>query len=347
MKLKGQTRPKGSCQLAGAGPRCALASIFGAGDLSVGKGLQTLEKSMRDSPAGRFFRWLRSQRPDAHEAQPFTEPTAIEVTAAPQALRRSLLPSHLPLMPLSLRAQGGRLRGRRRSRWLDRRLAWCWAEWLAAQFSFFELGCPRKPADYEALGEYHVTGEQACCFDDLFADCLRLVRSRGDARALCQSSSGRGPSRVLDILHELESELKVVSEIRRSDPNLSVTVAKPISASRIEGTLPSTGGQVLPEDHLLEGRAAEFLDINARVLDPGPEPHTIPRGCYMVSPEDEHELRISLLSRGIARLIPETDVARDSSGRLLLAGMFGVWHRKGLRLIFDRRPQNMGESRLF
>ena len=66
----------------------------------------------------------------------------------------------------------------------------------------------------------------------------------------------------------------------------------------------------------------------------------------MVAPEDESELRKFLLERGMAVLIKEEDVAVDDQGRLLLAGLFGVWHRNGLRMILDRRPHNFGEARL-
>ena len=66
----------------------------------------------------------------------------------------------------------------------------------------------------------------------------------------------------------------------------------------------------------------------------------------MVSHDDEADLRSFLLDRGMAVLIPEDEVATGSAGRMLLAGLFGVWHRNGLRMIFDRRPQNFGEARL-
>ena len=48
----------------------------------------------------------------------------------------------------------------------------------------------------------------------------------------------------------------------------------------------------------------------------------------------------------MAALILEDEVATGSAGKMLLAGLFGVWHRNGLRMIFDRRPQNFGEARL-
>ena len=66
----------------------------------------------------------------------------------------------------------------------------------------------------------------------------------------------------------------------------------------------------------------------------------------MLSTENEPALGKFLLDRGMASLIRESDVECDSSGRPLLAGLLGVPHRNGLRMIFDRRPENCGDARL-
>ena len=65
-----------------------------------------------------------------------------------------------------------------------------------------------------------------------------------------------------------------------------------------------------------------------------------------MTPEVEIELRTYLLKIGMASLVPTGEVALRPDGRYLLAGMFGVPHKNGLRLIFDRRPANWGERRL-
>ena len=64
----------------------------------------------------------------------------------------------------------------------------------------------------------------------------------------------------------------------------------------------------------------------------------------MVSPQEEPALRNVLLERNMAVLIREMDVECDDRGRPLLAGLFGVPHRNGLHMFFDRRPQNCDES---
>ena len=42
----------------------------------------------------------------------------------------------------------------------------------------------------------------------------------------------------------------------------------------------------------------------------------------------------------------DSDVPFDTAGNPIVGGLFGVWHRNGKRLIFNRRPQNAIEERL-
>ena len=72
----------------------------------------------------------------------------------------------------------------------------------------------------------------------------------------------------------------------------------------------------------------------------------MPVGCYLVDPSTEVELRSYLLEIGMASLVPIKNVACRPDGRYILAGMFGVPHKDGMRMIFDRRPANWGEKRL-
>ena len=93
---------------------------------------------------------------------------------------------------------------------------------------------------------------------------------------------------------------------------------------------------------MLDGKADAFLDVESRVLDPQLPHSVIPKGCYLVSPAEEIRLRPFLLRRGLCSFILESDVAVDGDGYIRLAGLFGVHHKKGLRLLLDRRPQNFG-----
>ena len=46
------------------------------------------------------------------------------------------------------------------------------------------------------------------------------------------------------------------------------------------------------------------------------------------------------------RLVNFSDVPFDTVGNPVVGRLFGVWHRNGKRLFFDRRPQNATEERL-
>ena len=126
----------------------------------------------------------------------------------------------------------------------------------------------------------------------------------------------------------------------------SSSVALLISASDVEQTTPAQAGNIRPEDHVLHGRGEQFLDIEALILDPPHSASAIPTGCYLVSQDEEPHLRRFLLSRGLVRLVKFSDVPFDTAGNPIVGGLFGVWHRNGKRLIFDRRHQNAIEERL-
>ena len=50
----------------------------------------------------------------------------------------------------------------------------------------------------------------------------------------------------------------------------------------------------------------------------------------------------------MAELLPEDEVETDIDGRLVLGGLLGITHASGeyLRLIYDRRPLDVGEKRI-
>ena len=58
------------------------------------------------------------------------------------------------------------------------------------------------------------------------------------------------------------------------------------------------------------------MDIQSRILDPPPLASAIPKGCYLVSQDDEPHLRRFLLTRGLVRLIDVSEVPYDTAGHL-------------------------------
>ena len=91
--------------------------------------------------------------------------------------------------------------------------------------------------------------------------------------------------------------------------------------------------------------------MDAVSYDPG-EWCATARGCHRVRPEDEPALQDQLLKSGMSGLMPEDELLRDPSGKVLSGALFAVpkpakaGEIKRQRLIFDRRPQNWTERRL-
>ena len=108
--------------------------------------------------------------------------------------------------------------------------------------------------------------------------------------------------------------------------------------SDVEKTTPTQASNIRPEDHLLHGRGNQFLDIQSRILDPPPLASAIPKGCFLFSQDDEPHLRRFLLTCGLVCFIDVSEVPYDSAGHPIGGGLFGVWHHKGKRSSFDRRP---------
>jgi len=186
-----------------------------------------------------------------------------------------------------------------------------------------------------------MTGEQMHHIVSLFHEALRFVRLRPDI----PKGPGRGTYTMIELLKCCESSLFVGVDNSKWE-KLVQTAALPIQVDKLKVTIPPTVAHFRPEEFLSPEKSAEFVDFSARVLDPPPSVEGMPVGCYMVSPEVEVELRQYLLKIGMASLVPLDAVAQRPDGRLILSGLFGVHHKNGLRMIFDRRPANWGERRL-
>ena len=204
------------------------------------------------------------------------------------------------------------------------------------------MGRPRSISLY-SLGPWHVSGEQHFCIDRLFYDILEMVRLRSDV-----PGRGKGMFNILDMLSKLEcgcDKMNLHDDTRQHGFAGAIS-PQPVTVDQILNTVPLQAGLVHPEEHLLEDRASVFLDSKSRVSDPPPLPCDVPVGCYMVDPQDEANLRRFLLERGMAKLLRSADVAKMADGQPITGGLFGVPHRKGLRLIFDDRPANAHQDRL-
>ncbi|CAK9012989.1 unnamed protein product, partial [Durusdinium trenchii] len=69
--------------------------------------------------------------------------------------------------------------------------------------------------------------------------------------------------------------------------------------------------------------------------------------CHRVPVSEEARLMAKLLANGMVSIFPESDLPKDSQGRLLTGGFFCVKKNSSEdRLIFDRRPENATMDRL-
>ncbi|CAE7383354.1 unnamed protein product, partial [Symbiodinium microadriaticum] len=122
------------------------------------------------------------------------------------------------------------------------------------------------------------------------------------------------------------------------------STALPVTASRV--AIPEVAGTVDPLQWLEPERADIVANLD-RLRLPEPLWEDIVVACHRVPEEDEPALARKLLETGMAVLIPEQDLPRDSDGRLLAGGLFCVGkNAQEDRLIYDRRPENGTMPRL-
>lgn len=208
-------------------------------------------------------------------------------------------------------------------------------------FSFWNLHSPKTAAEYMALGTWHVTGEQTLCAHRLHT----LVMEQLKQVPADLAGAGRGPATLLSLVDMLSASAKNVPISNKNVSDLINTQAMELTAEN--AGLPENAGVLYPADVLEPDKARDFVDFESRILKPGPTHEVLPKPCLRISAKEERKLRRRLLQSNMGQLVPEADIPVDDLGRLILGGMFGVPHKLGkLRVIFDRRPLNLGESRL-
>ena len=122
------------------------------------------------------------------------------------------------------------------------------------------------------------------------------------------------------------------------------SVALPVEASRV--AIPSQAGMVDP-CRWLDGERKETVQNLASLRKPEYLWDEIVTACHRVPVQEEPALADRMLSTGMAVLVPEKDLPRDSRGNMLLGGLFCVAKNEAEdRLIFDRRPENATMHRL-
>ncbi len=322
----------------------ARASSFSP---TIAAAVARLPATLHATPLGRGCHWLREVRDRATIAPCISHvPFDAQAEGCSGASSAPLLfPMHLPARPRSLFGSSpSRVTSSRRSlmRAALRRTAWLLTEWQIATFSFLSAGCPKSPARWgRHLGPWQVSVFQEQAFEHMLLDNLSFCRLRPSV----QEGPSRGIARFLGLLQDFERRWE--SPNVRADAaffEAANSVALPVVVDRL--SLPSPAGTIDPAEILPEPYRTAFLDMDART-DPEWHQYGLPRSCYRVAASEESMLRERMLSAGMAQLIEVSDIPVNRWENPLLAGLFGVAHKKASdRLIFDRRPQNSGERRL-
>ena len=152
-----------------------------------------------------------------------------------------------------------------------------------------------------------------------------------------KAGPGRGIHTALNLplAHQAENDL---GETRNLDMFLKsqLEVARDVDPDRI--ALATPAGMTDPCDYIPKDKADVLRDAESLVLPDHSrfrELEVTP--CYKVPLDKEASFRRKMLSSGTAVAIPEVRVARRTDGKLLLQGMFSVWHSAAKdRLFLDR-----------
>lgn len=120
--------------------------------------------------------------------------------------------------------------------------------------------------------------------------------------------------------------------------------ALPVVPERV--AMPEAAGSVDPLNFLEPDRRMVVADLE-QLRKPEHLWDNVPVACHRVSADDEARLVEKLVAHGMVRLMPESELPRDSQGCLLCGGFFAVPKNEVEdRLIFDRRPENATMNRI-
>ena len=304
---------------------------------SVAGMLSQLTSVLRGTPVGRLCSLLKRLR---SSKAPFTaqaDKAVQEADSSAHYTHRPLLPMHLPKWRQVDPTQG---RHHRRST-RTCRLAELWSDWVIVVINYLSMGGPKSEHDVSlALGVYHVTGEQQLAAEAIRAELVSFCSLKPNL----QLGQGRGLQKVFNVLSKLGASPAREKFSPGDALKEALDVAIDIDPDRI--ALADPAGQCQPEKFLSRSQAAEINDLPGLLLPP-PRLGECMRPCYKVPKHVELDLRRKMLDTGTAIPIPESLIERRSDGKLLLAGLFAVYHSELKdRLILDRRPANAGERRI-
>ena len=203
------------------------------------------------------------------------------------------------------------------------------------------MGCPSDGGNYEPRGGYRALADIR-----LFADKrLGEVEEFMSPELLAGDLAFEGKRGfIADMLRQVSCTVGARYMDDGVAPPEVGPATLPVSAERI--AVPEKAGTVDPRDFLDEEKAAVLNNLHA-LRKPEWLWEDIVRAFHQVPMEEEDRVALRLLESGMAVLLSEDELPRDSRGRLLPGGLFCVpKNEQEDRLIFDRRPENGTMERL-
>ena len=223
---------------------------------------------------------------------------------------------------------------------LRRRRARQLANLLVCLSNFYEMGAPRGSGPMHFAVRPLSTAQEAAAARFL-ADAEAFGASSGGDI----SAAGRGRAKLNDLILEASSRYSEAGRRLRNCGQVS-TVALEVRPEQV--SLPTRAGHLRGCEVMCPERAAVFRDLSKLELPPDEISSARIRACHKIGKSEEIDFVKTLLTKGMAVLLEEDEIARHPlSQEMLRGGFFGVPHKPGrMRLIYDRRPANAIEKEL-
>ena len=291
-----------------------------------------------DSCSRGFFPWERGRNSKFIRYYVWQKGAHSTLPARAGSDDTSLFPAALPY-PEAFSAEGKAVVGHERITLFAKAFLNFWVCWS----NFVVLGCPDCRNATEARVGYKQLEDVRSCADGLLGEVKEFVKDLFCVEVMQMEGGRQTLEEALQMLQMSHAcygapvtSAKAVLE--------KVSAAIPVQAERV--AIPEKAGLVDPLAWLPPHRKAVLSDLS-RLRRPEHLWREIVPACHRVPVSEEARLMAKLLANGMVSIFPESDLPKDSQGRLLTGGFFCVKKNSSEdRLIFDRRPENATMDRL-
>ena len=165
------------------------------------------------------------------------------------------------------------------------RYAELWTDWLVVLVNYLNMGEPKSSNHIrQALGSYHVTGEQQLAAECMKAELISFCALKPNLHL----GEGRGIQKIFNVLSKLSS----VQATEKFSPDetlrQALDVATDVNPDRI--ALADPAGQCHPEKYITKEQATQLNDLPSLLL-PAPRLGEIMKPCYRLPKHFEANLQ--------------------------------------------------------